>query len=145
MRILDKNNIELTEIDESKGYLIDERILIAHHSEVEAEEEQGHWVTVKEYPNGGKDVEWIIDKPAVEAKEAWDEYEDICRFVEFTDSELNMRRIVELKSLLSSTDYKIIKVVEGCITLDEISDTIKQRVEWRKEINELEAIESINV
>lgn len=138
MRILDKNGIELQAIDEAKGYLVDERILVNRHEAIAAEEEEGHWVTVKEYPNGGKDIAWIVDKEAVEAKEAWDEYEDILRFVEFNASELIARRIAELKSLLASTDYKILKVVEGAATLSEIAETIKQRAAWRKEINKLE-------
>lgn len=142
MRILDKHGIELHEIDEAKGYLVYERILVKRHEAIAAEKEEGHWETVKEYPNGGKDVAWIVDKEAVEAKEAWDEYEDIERFVEFTASELAARRIVELKSLLASTDYKILKVVEGASTLSEIAATIKQRAAWRKEINELEEDEA---
>lgn len=88
MKIYDKNNVELFEPDLSLGYLIEDRILIAHHEAIEAVAEEGHWETVAEYPNGGKDVDWIVDVPAVEAKEAWDEYEDILRYVLFTAEEL---------------------------------------------------------
>lgn len=88
MKIFDENNVELFEPDLSLGYLIEDRILIAHHEAVEAVVEEGHWETVAEYPNGGKDVDWIVDVPAVEAKEAWDEYEDILRYVLYTEVEL---------------------------------------------------------
>ena len=91
MRIFDKANTELKSYDEDKGYLIEDRIFIAHHEAIEAVAEEGHWVTVKEYPNGGKDVDWVIDVPAVEAVEAWDEYEDIYRYVEYTQEELEWR------------------------------------------------------
>lgn len=141
MRIFDKNDNELQTIDEKSGYLIEDSRFLMHHEAVEAKAEQGHWETVKEYPNGGKDVEWVIDEPAVEAKEAWDEYEDILRFVEFTQSEINQRRIGELKALLQSTDYMILKVIEGATTLAEIADTIKKRAAWRKEINDIEEAE----
>lgn len=138
MRILDENNVEIQVPDMALGYLVEEKLLIAHHEAVEAVAEAGHWETIAEYPNGGKDVEWVVDVPAVEAKEAWDEYEDILRFVPFTASELAARRIDELKANLAATDYKILKLVEGAITLAEISADIEQRAAWRAEINELE-------
>ena len=138
MRILDKNNNEVKEVDRSKGYAVPERIVIAHHEAVEAVEEKGHWVTTAEYPNGGKDIEWVVDVPAVEAKEAYDEYEDILRFLQFTEAELATMRINELKQKLQDTDYNILKIVEGATTIAKCADIIKQRAEWRKEINELE-------
>lgn len=141
MRIFDKHDNELQSIDEKSGYLVEESRFLMHHEAVEAREEKGHWVTVKEYPNGGKDVDWVVDEPAVEARAAWDEYEPIMRFVEFTETEINQRRITELKTLLQSTDYMVLKVIEGATTLAQIADTIKQRAAWRKEINEIEEAE----
>lgn len=138
MRILDKNDMEVLSPDYGRGYLIEDKFLVAHHDAVEAVEEQGHWKTIAEYPNGGKDVEWVVDVPAVEAKEAWDEYETILRFVEFTAAELAAQRIEELKANLAATDYKILKLVEGALTVDDISADIEQRAAWRAEINELE-------
>lgn len=90
MRVLDESNNELNEqeLDFSKGYLKEEKIFVKHHDAVEEVEEEGHWETIAEYPNGGKDVEWVVDVQAVEAKEAWDEYEDIYRYVKYTDEEL---------------------------------------------------------
>lgn len=140
MRTLDENNNEIKEVDSSKGYTVSDRIVIAHHKAVEAVEEKGHWVTIKEYPNGGKDVDWVVDVPAVEAKEAYDEYEEILRYVPFTEKELAVAKINELKQKLSDTDYNILKIVEGAATLTECADIIKQRAAWRKEINELEKV-----
>ncbi len=48
------------------------------------------------------------------------------------------RRIQELKKNLADTDYNILKIVEGAATLDDMSDIIIKRSNWRKEINELE-------
>ena len=138
MRIFDELDNLLETFDETKGYLKNDSLFIRHHEAVEAVEEQGHWETIAEYPNGGKDVDWVIDVPAVEAKEAWDEYEDILRFVPFSAKELAERRIAELKGKLFDTDYKILKIVEGASTISEMTDVIKQRAAWRKEINELE-------
>lgn len=143
MRIIDQNDIELQNgsIDSTKGYLKRDSLFIRRHEAVEAVEEQGHWETIKEYPNGGKDVEWVVDTPAVEAKEAWDEYEDVLRFIPYTTKEFAVRRIEELKRNLADTDYNILKIVEGAATLVECADIIKQRAQWRKEINELEEME----
>ena len=76
MRILDVNDVEVEVPNLERGYLKEESLFIAHHEAVEAVEEEGHWETVVEYPNGGRDVNWVADVPAVEAEEAWDEYEE---------------------------------------------------------------------
>lgn len=88
MRILGIDGKELKSPDLSLGYLTEEKILIAHHEAVEAVEEQWHYETVAEYPNGGKDVAKVIDTPGAEAKDAWDEYETIQRYVPYTEEEL---------------------------------------------------------
>ena len=140
MRILDEldNELNANELDFSKGYLKEEKIFIKHHNAVSEVEEQGHYETIREYPNGGRDVEWIIDVPKVEAKEAYDEYEDIQRFVKFTQKELNSFKIEELKQKLNETDYCVLKIAEGSATYDDYSEIIAKRREWRKEINNLE-------
>ena len=91
MRIFDSNNVEIESPDLSLGYLTEDKILIAHHEAVEAVEEQWHYETVAEYPNGGKDVAKVIDAPGAEAKDAWDEYETIQRYVPYTEEELAAR------------------------------------------------------
>ena len=88
MRILDLNGMELENPDLSLGYLREAKILIVHHEAVEAVEEQWHYNTVAEYPNGGKDVAKVIDAPGAEAKDAWDEYETVQRYVPYTEEEL---------------------------------------------------------
>lgn len=140
MRILDNlgNERSMDEIDFSAGMLNEESILIAHHEAVEACPEEGHYEVIAEYPNGGKDVEWIVDAPAVDAKEAYDEYETILRYIPFTEKVLDQQEILKLKQKLSETDYCIIKIMEGSATTEEYSDIIVQRKNWRKQINELE-------
>lgn len=88
MKIFDSNNVEIESPNLSLGYLTEDKILIAHHEAVEAVEEQWHYETVAEYPNGGKDVAKVIDTPGAEAKDAWDEYETIQRYVPYTEEEL---------------------------------------------------------
>lgn len=88
MRILDENNVEIASPDLSLGHLVEEEVFVAHHPAVEAVREQWRYETVYEYLNGGKDVVKVIDVPGVEAKDAWDEYETIKRYVPYTEEEL---------------------------------------------------------
>ena len=88
MRILDENNVEITSPDLSLGHLVEEEVFVAHHPAVEEVREQWHYETVYEYLNGGKDVVKVVDVPGVEAKDAWDEYETILRYVPYTEEEL---------------------------------------------------------
>jgi hypothetical protein len=88
MRILDAAGVEIQTPDLGKGRLVEERIFVAHHEAIEAVAEEGHWEVIIQYRNGGKDVEWVVDVTGVEAAEAWDEYEDIYRYIEYTEAEL---------------------------------------------------------
>ena len=88
MRILDENNVEIASPDLSLGHLVEEEVFVAHHPAVEEVREQWHYETVYEYLNGGKDVVKVVDVPGVEAKDAWDEYETIKRYVPYTEEEL---------------------------------------------------------
>lgn len=91
MRILDENGTEITSPDLEQGYLMEERILIAHHPATPAVPEQWHYETIREYENGGKDIERVVDVPGVEARAAWDEYETILRYTPYTEEELAQR------------------------------------------------------
>ena len=140
MRILDNlgNEKMLDDLDLDAGFLKEERILIAKHKAIEARDEEGHYEIIKEYPNGGVDVKWIVDTPAIEAKESYYEYETILRYTPFAEKDLDQRKILELKQKLSETDYCIIKIMEGSSTTEEYSDVISERKKWRQMINELE-------
>ena len=91
MRILNELNIEINNPDLNLGKLVEEKFLVAHHEAIEAVEEQSHYEVIATYPNGGKDVQKVIDVEGVEAKEAWDEYEDILRYTPYTETELILR------------------------------------------------------
>lgn len=60
-----------------------------HHDAVEGVTEVWHYETVAEYPNGGKDVQKVVDVPGVEAREAWDEEIPIQIYVPYTQEELD--------------------------------------------------------
>ena len=122
---------ELQEYDLSKGYLQQDKLFIKHYDAVE---EQGHYETIKEYENGGKDVEWVVD---VEGVEEHDEFEDIQIYIPYTEQELAEQRIGELKQKLAETDYQAIKYAEGELSAEDYAPIKEQRRQWRAEINRL--------
>lgn len=117
MRIFDKNGIEIESPDLEKGYLKNDSLFIMHHEEVKAVEEIGHYETIAEYPNGGKDVEWIVDTPGVEAREAWDEYEEILRYIPFTETELKIREIEKNRTPLTLLEALEILLAQNINTI----------------------------
>lgn len=104
MRILDANGNEIVSPDLSAGYLAEEKIFIAHHDRVDEVPEQWHYETTREYPNGGRDVERVIDVPFVEGRDAWDEYEDILRYVPYTQEELEKVNEPSLESRVGALE-----------------------------------------
>lgn len=127
------------ELNLELGYLKSDKLLIAHHNAVEAREAVYEDRIVKE-ANGGVSVYKEIIFPAVEAKEAWDEFDVIQVYVPYTKKELAGREIASLKAKLSATDYQAIKFAEGEMTREEYAETKAKRAEWRKRINELEEV-----
>lgn len=143
MRVFDETKTtELTEYDLSKGYLKAD-VLETEIPEQKAVEEVFHYKVIKEYPNGGKDVEKVIDvkgKPYIEART---EKEDIYIYIPYTEAELEKidanREIATLKANLAEWDYKTSKHADGEYTEEEWSQIVAQRKAWRSRINELEA------
>ena len=54
-----------------------------------------------------------------------------------TDEEKKAQRIAELKNLLESTDYQVLKWKEGELTDEQFEPTRLQRKAWREEIRSL--------
>ena len=117
MRIFDENGIEIENPDLEKGYLKNDSLLIMHHEAVEAVEEVGHFEVVAEYPNGGQDVEWIIDTPGVEAAAAWDEYEEILRYIPYTEAELKLQAFERARQPLNELEVLKIMLTQQINTL----------------------------
>ena len=131
MRILDENNIELTEeqINLELGYLRPESIISIHHEATKEVKEVGHYEVIAEYPNGGRDVAWIIDVPGTEAKEAWDEYEDIQRYILYTEEELAAKEAEKkAKEEEAMLNAQLRRLAENVITWDELAEALKKGV-----------------
>lgn len=87
MTVFDENDNPIPSFDPSLGRLIPDRLFVAHHPAVKPVEEVYHYEVIARYPNGGKDIVKVIDTPGVPLSEAWDEYEDILRFIPYTPEE----------------------------------------------------------
>lgn len=87
MKILDETGAVVENPDLTLGYLTDDIEEITHPA-VEGVEEQWHWETVTEYPNGGRDVQKIVDRPGIQAQEEWVEQVPIQKYVRYTAEEL---------------------------------------------------------
>lgn len=87
MKIIDINGNPMENPDLSLGWLEDKTQTI-HHDAVAGVEEVSHYETLAEYPNGGKDVQKVVDMPGVEAKDAWDEEEQVQVYHLYTAEEL---------------------------------------------------------
>lgn len=131
MRIFNQDKtqeINRDEIDFDKFKLVDDKLFIAHHEAVEFSEEKSRLETIAEYPNGGKDVRLVVDKPRVEAQEAYDEYEDILRIEPLNEKELLSIELGELETWFSEYDKQV----------NQYSRCIRLGLEYDKDIKALD-------
>lgn len=139
MRIFDNNGIEIKSPDLEKGYLKNDSLFVMHHEEIKAVEEVGHYEVIAEYENGGKDVEWVIDTPGVEAVEAWDEYEEILRYIPYTETELKLREYEKSRQPFSVFEVLAMLLPQQINAL-EVEDNTAIRMkqfypDWKAETN----------
>ena len=87
MKIIDENGAAIENPDLTLGYLVGGTEPVEHPA-VEGVEEVSHYETVAEYPNGGKDVQRVVDVPGVPAQAAWTEQVPVQRYIRYTDEEL---------------------------------------------------------
>lgn len=108
MKVYDETKTRiLKEYDLEKGYL--KQDTITHHfEEVKEIKEQGHYETIREYPNGGKDVEWVVEVEGVEYQPAREEIEDIVIYVSYTDEELHNIKLDKLRAKREQECFSII-------------------------------------
>lgn len=128
MRIFNEdktNELSQYNTDFSKGHLENDKLLIAHFDAIEPKiiksaseianeyklqgrqvnlRNDGNWyVTTKIYEGGGADEE-LIEDIVQEAKDAYDEYEDIQVYVPYTDEQLKTILRTRREKLLSAFD-----------------------------------------
>lgn len=183
MATFDKDGTYIESPDLKLGYVTSQTAELTWTYIVE-NEEIGHYETITEYPNGGKDVEWVVDTPGKgywesrnadgnvvehydgdeQPDESWDKdtvvvtYWEYGLYTPYTEEELarkeaeeaeveRLSQIEDYKAKLASTDYVLTKMVEYNVSntvmpeedAARYADIIKQREEWRAEINRLES------
>ena len=87
MKVYNEDKTQILEsYDLTKGQLITSTITKKIPA-VEETKEVGHYETIKKYPNGGKDVKYVIDIKGVKAEPAKTITEDIYIYVPYTDKD----------------------------------------------------------
>lgn len=110
MRIFNEDKIkEITqsEVDYKKFKLVEDKLFIMHHEATGFKPKKSHYEVIAEYPNGGKDVKEVIDEPQVDAREAYDEYEDILRLEPLNETELLNVELSDLYMWFNEYDNQV--------------------------------------
>lgn len=126
MKIIDENGAAIENPDLTLGYLVDDTEPVEHPA-MEGVEEVSHYETVTEYPNGGKDVQKIIDVPGVPAQAAWTEQVPVQRYIRYTEEELAAQEEERKKAEARE------KLPETVAALQEDSKTLKKENEMLKQ------------
>lgn len=129
MRIIDSDGNEISNPDLTEGKLTQETIIKASAKPIDNE-----------------------------VKFAWgdDDYEAVLRYTVTPEIERIAEKISELKGKLEDTDYIAAKTLDSIVSCNKVTEllsvlsavreeygsTIETRAEWRKEINELEALQA---
>ena len=118
-KVFDETKTQVIESpDFKKGYVKQDTLIVKIIPATEEVQEQGHWETIMEYPNGGKDVEWVVDVEGQPAKPETYECEDILVYVPFTKEELTQNEIYELEDRLNQLTQDFIQIQCGAVFED---------------------------
>lgn len=147
MKIYNKDKTQILENpNQELGYL-KEDVIVHHYPEIQAVAEDGHYETIATYPNGGKEVKWVVDNPGIEYQPARTEEEKIYVYVEYNESELaeivvNKLRMKREPLLLAFDKYRS-AVAYGI--LSETDASHEDIMTWYKAILKLDtnALENV--
>ena len=133
MKIIDETGAVVENPDLTLGYLTASTEEITHPA-VEGVEEQWHWETVTEYPNGGKDVQKVIDVPGVPAQAAWTEQVPIQKYIRYTAEELAAREEARKKQEAKDKLPETVAALQAAL---EDADALNVDQEYRLTLLEL--------
>ncbi len=127
MKVYNQDKTQILETyDLEKGYLVPSTI-VNTTSEIQEKKEVGHFVTKATYPNGGKDVEWVVDVPGVKYQPAKTVVEDIYIYIPYTAGDLAE---IELNKLREKREQECFPVINrGQFWYDSL--TSEQRISLR--------------
>jgi hypothetical protein len=113
-KLIEENNYQ--KVDLSQGYL-EEDVIDIFYPEVKYVEGKGHYETIREYPNGGKDVKWVVDVKGVEYQPERHEEEVVLIYYPFTEAQLQKMALEdeyeEKMEYMRETDYVASKLSEA--------------------------------
>lgn len=140
MRIFNTDKTqEITEYDREQGKLVEDTLTI--HIPYSAEVPEVKHKKILHQGEHGSTFQYVIDVPYQPEVPEHDEYEEIYRYVPYTEKELAEREIWKLKEYLSDTDYCVIKCMDmGVSTAEAYPEVYQKRLNARARINELEEI-----
>ena len=138
MRVFDQNKeYEIKDPDLNKGYLMEDRILIAHHEAIPYSPGSWHYEDVFVFENGGKEVRKVYDVPETKAEPERDEFEPIYVYVPFTKEE----EVEHIRRRRSLECFPIIN--RGRLWYDHLTEEqVDALREWYQEW--LDATETLN-
>ncbi len=131
----DKTQI-LTEYDLTKGRLLSD-YLEEIVPEVQEVKEQGHYETIKEYSNGGKDVKWVVDVKGVKYQPQSIRKIPITIYVPYSEDEIKQLQITSKIQRLEELTKDFAQVEAGLV----IDDLEERKAEFRTLLNEVRILQ----
>lgn len=126
MIVYNKDKTQILETyDLTKGHLIPSTIT-KEKPAVEEIKEVGHYETIKEYSNGGKDVKYIIDIKGVKAEPAKTITEDIYIYIPYTDKDYYKQEYNTLINWFNIEYTKLEQKYRRLHTLGKLTDVGKE-------------------
>lgn len=130
MVIYNEDKTEIIENpDLSLGKLLDDTIEM-HEDAIEHVDAEGHYETVAEYENGGKDVVFVVDVPEVVGRPERTWQEPILVYILYTEEELEE---IEIENLRIRRENECFKICDRAVWYDCLTAEQKKQVKaWRK-------------
>lgn len=167
MKVYDTNDNLLAEdtedfeLDATRGYLFEDALLLAEHEAVEYQPEIRDTrpeaaIVLQEYYErdengepkldedgnfivGGQDIMYPLLQAEILAQDAWNEYEDIFRYIEYTPAEIRDIEITTLNAEINSYAAISVEIAMGAASPEDYPEEIAAVKAARARIRELEA------
>lgn len=110
------------------GFLKEDK-LITKIDEIPYVAEEGHYEIVREYPNGGKDIKWVVDVEGQEYVPEIEQVEEILIYVPYSKKELEELELDRLRALRETECFTVIN--RGKLWYDRLtSEQFEELNEW---------------
>ena len=131
---------ELFDVDLENGTLLDDLLQIGMTEGISEVDEVGHYEVVKEYPNGGKDVEWVVTIPRVEELPSQPIFEEIFIYKPYVRSVISEEEKEENKfhAKMTALEQRL-NELQLCLTYIATGGDISKFREVVNSVEELQA------